>query len=572
MRYISFFVGVVLCFWAGSVWAYTGQKVLSEKDVKTYQDIFTAQKKGHFKTAAGLEKKLKDTSLKGYILYDKYFSKSYKTKKEEIVSWLKTYASLPVADDVYALGLQKKATVKNLKPKGIFGSRTGACTFVMRKEPIDLIQNLPFNKLGKTRRAEAKKIMNQIARYLVRGKTLNAKQLIEGERADNLFSRFEHNSARTALAFSYLLDNENEQALSYASHAARGAGSDIPLASWTAGLASWKLGNYEQAAEYFEDVAGYRQTYPLLRAASAFWAARTHLKLGNYEKVGDYLELASEYPRTFYGFMAMRLLGQDLTHVWDKPATDQDDIVGDFSHPALERFYALRQIGQDEWAKRELAKLYIEADKDAKGVLLMISEQNGFDDELLAISGELAGNEEMRYPAPHWVPTDGWKADKALVFSFVKQESCFNTRAQSAVGATGLMQIMPDTGRELAKSMQFPWSISRLKEPEYNLSLGQNYLLKLMDNGEVNYNLIFLAVAYNAGPGNLAKWKKRMDYQNDPLLFIESIPSKETRSFVERILVNYWVYRSLMGQSMQSLDDVSGGLWPIYRARDTQGE
>ena len=77
-------------------------------------------------------------------------------------------------------------------------------------------------------------------------------------------------------------------------------------------------------------------------------------------------------------------------------------------------------------------------------------------------------------------------------------------------------------------------------------------------------------MAYNAGPGNLAKWKKRMNYQNDPLLFIESIPSKETRSFVERILVNYWVYRSLMGQSMQSLDDVAGGLWPIYRARDNQ--
>ena len=200
----------------------------------------------------------------------------------------------------------------------------------------------------------------------------------------------------------------------------------------------------------------------------------------------------------------------------------------------------------------------------------MISSQKGFDNELLAVSGEISGQRDMRYPAPQWVPTDGWKADKALVFSFVKQESCFNARAESAVGALGLMQIMPDTGRELAQKMDYPWSLKRLKEPEYNLSLGQNYLLNLLDNAEVNYNLIFLAVAYNAGPGNLAKWKKRMNYQNDPLLFIESIPSKETRSFVERILVNYWVYRSLMGQSMQSLDDVAGGLWPIYRARDNQ--
>lgn len=570
MMRFCFFVILTVCLVIGATSVRADYRVLSDADVKIYRDIFTAQDKGHFKTATSLEKKLKNKSLIGYVLYDRYFSKSYKTKKQEIVSWLKKHGSLAVADDVYALGQQKNANVRKLKPKGIFGSRTGACTFIMREDPIDLIRNVPFNGLGKTRRAEAKKIMHQIARYLSRGKTYNAKKLVEGKRTDNLFNRFEHNSARTALAFSYFLDNENELSLSYAEHAANSSGGDIPLASWTAGLASWRLGNYEKAAYYFEQAAGYRKTYQLLRASSAFWAARAHLRLGHYEKVGDYLELASEYPRTFYGFMAMRLLGQDLTHIWDIPSTPQDDVSGEFSHPALERFYALKQIGQDEWAKRELSKLYLEADKEAKSVLLMISAQQGFDNELLGISGEVIGHDDIRYPAPQWVPIDGWKADKALVFSFVKQESCFNARAESSVGALGLMQIMPDTGRELAQKMDYPWSLRRLKEPEYNLSLGQNYLLNLMDNGEVNYNLIFLAVAYNAGPGNLAKWKRRMNYDNDPLLFIESIPSKETRSFVERILVNYWVYRSLMGQSMQSLDDVAGGLWPIYHARDNQ--
>ena len=569
MRFYIFILGVFLLI-VGATSVRADYQVLSDADVKTYRDIFAMQEKGAFKTADSLLEKLKNKSLTGYVLYDRYFSKRYKTKKEEIVSWLKKYGSFAVADDVYALGQQKKANVKHLKPKGIFGSRSGACTFVMREEAIDLIRNVPFNGLGKTRRAEAKKIMNQIARYISRGKTLSAKRLIDGKRADNLFNRFEHNSAKTALAFLYFLDNENELALSYAEYAANSSGGDIPLASWTAGLAAWRMEDYEKAVYYFEKTAGYKKTYPLLRAGSAFWAARSHLRLGNYEQAGNYLELASEYPRTFYGFMAMRLLGQNLTHVWDKPATDQDDISGDFSHPALERFYALHQIGQDDWAKRELSKLYLEADKEAKSVLLMISSQKGFDNELLAVSGEISGQRDMRYPAPQWVPTDGWKADKALVFSFVKQESCFNARAESAVGALGLMQIMPDTGRELAQKMDYPWSLKRLKEPEYNLSLGQNYLLNLLDNAEVNYNLIFLAVAYNAGPGNLAKWKKRMNYQNDPLLFIESIPSKETRSFVERILVNYWVYRSLMGQSMQSLDDVAGGLWPIYRARDNQ--
>lgn len=572
MKLIAVVCSCLVLLFSGTVCAQPERHILSKNDVKTYKEILVFQKKGQFKSAEASEKKLKNKLLMGYVLYDKYFSKRYKTHKDQIVSWLKNYNDLAVADDIYALGRQKKADLTGLKPTGLFGSRTGACTFVMRTEPIDLTKGLSFSYLSKERQAEARKLIRQINRYLSRGKTLNAKNIIDGDKADNLFNKYTHNSARTALAFSYFLDNQNEQALHYAQKAVQGSGSDIPLAAWTAGLSSWRLQDYQMAADYFEQTAGYQKTYPLLRAASAFWAARSNLRLGNYERAGDYLELASEYPRTFYGFMAMRLLGQDLTHVWDTPPTLQDDVSDEFMPPALERFYALKQIGKDEWAKREFSKLYVESDKEDKGFLLLIARKNGFEDELLAVSGELAGTKDMRYPAPKWIPADGWKADQALVFSFVKQESCFNARAQSAVGAVGLMQIMPKTGRELAKKMDYPWSISRLKDPEYNLSLGQNYLLKLMDNEEVNYNLIFLAVAYNAGPGNLAKWKKRMNYQNDPLLFIESIPSKETRSFVERILVNYWVYRSLMGQSMQSLDDVSSGLWPIYKAHDNQGE
>ena len=127
------------------------------------------------------------------------------------------------------------------------------------------------------------------------------------------------------------------------------------------------------------------------------------------------------------------------------------------------------------------------------------------------------------------------------------------------------MQIMPATGRELAQILQYPFRKQLLKEPEYNLSLGQNYLLRLMDMPTVGNNLMFLAVAYNAGPGNLNKWKKKMKCE-DPLLFLESIPSRETRSFVERIVVNYWIYRNLMGQPLASLDTVAGGDWPCYQA------
>jgi len=75
---------------------------------------------------------------------------------------------------------------------------------------------------------------------------------------------------------------------------------------------------------------------------------------------------------------------------------------------------------------------------------------------------------------------------------------------------------------------------------------------------------MYIATAYNAGPGNLIKWKKKIA-TDDPLLFLESIPSKETRSFVERIVVNYWIYRNLMGEPLASLDNVATGQWPYYQ-------
>ena len=173
--------------------------------------------------------------------------------------------------------------------------------------------------------------------------------------------------------------------------------------------------------------------------------------------------------------------------------------------------------------------------------------------------------EKTRYPRPDWQPEDDWQLDKALVYAFVRQESCFNHRAESAVGALGLMQIMPATAKEVANNLQCEYKTRKLKNPEYNLRLGQAYLKKLLDLPQIQNNLIKLAVAYNAGPGNLNRWEKKMDYQDDPLLFLETIPSKETRTFVERILVNYWVYLNLTGMSITSLDEIVANRWPMYQ-------
>ena len=75
-------------------------------------------------------------------------------------------------------------------------------------------------------------------------------------------------------------------------------------------------------------------------------------------------------------------------------------------------------------------------------------------------------------------------------------------------------------------------------------------------------------VAYNAGPGNLGKWQRKMRHGGDPLLFIESLPSRETRDFIEKVVANLWIYRARLGQPRPTLDAIAAGDWPAYTPLD----
>ena len=98
-----------------------------------------------------------------------------------------------------------------------------------------------------------------------------------------------------------------------------------------------------------------------------------------------------------------------------------------------------------------------------------------------------------------------------------------------------------------------------LYDPQTNLELGQAYLQQLLKAPSVDNNLLSLLVAYNAGPGNLAKWRNQWRDVMDPLLFIELLPSSETRKYVERVLSNYWIYRLRDDLTTPTLDAVVAG-------------
>ncbi len=175
------------------------------------------------------------------------------------------------------------------------------------------------------------------------------------------------------------------------------------------------------------------------------------------------------------------------------------------------------------------------------------------------------------YPLPSWRPVNGYTVDRALIYSIIRAESAFNPTAESHAGARGLMQVMPATARYIAtRASLTPPRQDELFEPETAISFGQAYLEHLLRNAPIGGNLIFVAAAYNAGPGNLARWQERLGTGQDPLLFLESIPIRETRDYVKKVLTNLWSYRARLGQPQPSLEALARNQWPLYRALDRE--
>ncbi len=335
--------------------------------------------------------------------------------------------------------------------------------------------------------------------------------------------------------------------------------------NWQAGLNAWRSRQYEKAATFFEKAAIRTSSSQWDRSAAAYWASRAHVRAKHPDKVSHWLKAAAEFPRTFYGQLATRALGLEPSFDWRVPTLMNNHGALLMSSRTGKRALALLQVGETDLAEKELLILQNESKTDISDALVAISQAYRLPSLALKIGAwrALKGGPRMDaalYPLPSWKPASGFAVDEALLFAVMRQESGFNPNAVSGAGAVGLMQLMPDT----AKAIGAPTGV-KLKDPLTSLAFGQKYIQRLLEDSSVKGDLFMMAAAYNAGPGNLAKWKKSIRGSEDPLLFIESLPSRETRNFVERVMGAYWVYQARLGQPQRSLEAVANGAWPTYQ-------
>ena len=299
------------------------------------------------------------------------------------------------------------------------------------------------------------------------------------------------------------------------------------------------------------------------------------MKIGKPELYTKYLRSAANFPRTFYGILASYLLGVIPEFDWSAPDYNKKSMQVLASQPGGRRAISLIQVGQDKLAERVLKILFSDSNPELAGAMLAIADRAEMPSLAMRLSSMLVASgkkllDSTTYPAPGAIGTGSQKIDRELMLAIIRQESEFNPGAKSPRGARGLMQLMPGTASFVGRDRRFRGSRrDRLFDPETNLELGHRYIKILLNEKYIRGDLFKMMVAWNAGPGNLIKWNKSVNYGKDPLLFIESIPSKETRIFVERVMTNYWIYRARFGKPQYSLESVLSGGWPVYKSTNT---
>jgi soluble lytic murein transglycosylase-like protein len=538
--------------------------VLGATDLAHYRAIFRLQEDGQWLAADGEIEQLHDRLLLGEVLAQRYLHRTYRTRYDELQDWLKRYAQLPEAHAIHALALRKRAGGPRVaaEPEGSPVALRGIVD-----DPADL---RPLPRAGSEAASRAKGEIHRLARTDPQA----AEHVLQRFDGQHLFDDADYDEARTEAAEGYLFAGESQQALRLAALARTAA--YRPLAHWQAGLAAWRLGRLGEARSHFETLARMPGLSRWTFAAAAFWAARVHDRAGRSDLARYWLDRAAEEPRTFYGLLASRALGREARFDSDPEGLTRIDLNQLTGIPAARRAIALLQVGAGERAELELRTLANDAPFTLYPALVALADRGNMPAlsiQLASMQSEVDGrrHDHALFPVPRWQPVGGLSVDRALIFAVMRQESQFRPGAESGAGAVGLMQLMPDTAQEMAERLGIALGgrgQAKLTDPAVNIALGQRFLTQLLNQEQIKGNLILFAAAYNSGPGNLLRWWQRREYKDDPLLFLESMPSRETRIFTERMLTGYWVYRLRLGQPTPDLDRLAAGDWPVYVALD----
>jgi soluble lytic murein transglycosylase-like protein len=548
--------------------------VLTPVDARLYAAIFAAQKKHDWPTADAAIAKLGDRRLMGHVLAQRYTAGQGKAR--DLIQWMTQYGDHPEADslDARARELAKAEHIpypEHELPPPPPPPWSGLPADAAPSFPIDLKASCDK---GDTQQAKLAQKLTRALRHKDPSKARDL--LVQAQNAGPLAGTFAAD-AEAAIAARYFYAGERTQAAALATAA---AGANQPLGLWVHGLIAWEKDDGATALVAFNKLKDHPSLNPPTKAAALFWAARALTRQGDAKGGRALLADAARQPRSFYGLLAAQLLGRKPVNGVTKdslPVWNREHRAVLVAQRAGGRALALVQAGETALAEEELARLDPKGEGELQQAMLALAgfvPMPGLAVKVasLAVSTETALFDRAAYPLPPWRPQHGFTVDRALLYALMRHESRFDPKAVSAQGAMGLMQIMPHTATVMHADYRAdePLSPDLMMDPSLNLALGQRYLTHLASRPRIGDNLILLLAAYNGGPTKMGGFADAQQARlsgpagKDPLLFLESIPSRETRTYVMRVLPHYWAYRARLGESLTSLRQLAEGQWPRF--------
>jgi soluble lytic murein transglycosylase-like protein len=532
---------------------------LSATDAAALQGVFALHASKDWDAAERATAQLSDRRLEGHILADRWLNPAApKPDQDALRDWLARFADHPDAPAIHAL-------LRRTAPRG--AALPAAPSLDSLSEDAGMA---PEEREAPDQGFVRNPALDRALRDLVRDGNLEA-ALRQVEATRGMTPPYAA-ALRADFALILFRRGEDERAFELASEATRSRVEPTGRAAFTAGLAAWGLGHFDVALPYFEVAARAPSASPANRAAAAYWASRAAIRARHPGMHVPWLLQAAQEPRTFYGLMARRALGLTPGFAWHAEAGSGEGMAALMETAGGWRALALLQIGQTARAEAELRALWPLARGNLPLLrsMLAVASQAGLT-HLSAQLAELAQAADgrprdlARFPLPRLTPAQGFRVEPALLYALARQESNFDPAAVSPAGARGLMQVMPATAAYLANDPSLTGEgAQRLHNPGLSLELGQRYLHYLARSEAVGGDLIRLLAAYNAGPGNLAKWLPAVRHRGDALLFIEAIPFDETRIHVQRVLAYSWIYASRLGLPAPSLDQLVQGEFPRF--------
>jgi len=281
-----------------------------------------------------------------------------------------------------------------------------------------------------------------------------------------------------------------------------------------------------------------------------YWQADLLLERGREEEANTILRSLMQQ-RGFYPMVAAQRLGEDYPLKVDKAPGNIDPTL--VQGPEMARVRELMYWGLDNTARSEWANLVTSRTTQQQAQLARYAfERQWWDLSVQAtIAGKLWDQLEERFPLAYKDLFERYTSGKDISQSYAmaisRQESAWNPKVRSPVGASGLMQIMPGTATHTVKMFNIPGysSPGQLLDPETNINIGTSYLQYVYQ--QFGNNRIFASAAYNAGPGRVRTWLGNSGGRIDAIAFVESIPFSETRGYVKNVLAYDAYYQYFMG-------------------------